>query len=369
MELPHVCRDGYDIVEALRCFGHFNSDIPTSKVELSWQRIYILHEQLAPLTLRSTSGHNAHFLGKLPVHYLRVLYITKFPRSVLCGSWRRMERYTMAMLFSPKASTTLPRSLKRASSKATSSASTMSRTKSLFVVPSLVLLVVLTVLPGSQDAACASRQQGRRVRSLFGTQLCEACQGGTSIRSGFVQNHACSQDMGPLSYNRLNPLPQANMTLPNYPILFHKPPTSLTGPSSPIPVPLPAQEAPGLDYECELVAIISKPTLNVSTADALSHVLGYSVGNDVSHREWQLKRGGGQWALGKCFDGWAPWGPGIVSGEVLGDPTGLRISTRVNGELRQQGETGDLIFGVAETVSKLSRGTTLLPGDLIFTGT
>ncbi|MCJ1318064.1 hypothetical protein MMC15_003391 [Xylographa vitiligo] len=181
-----------------------------------------------------------------------------------------------------------------------------------------------------------------------------------------------SKDVGSvrcLGLNYAKHAKEANMTLPSYPILFHKPPTSLTGPSSPIPVPLPAQEAPGLDYECELVAIISKPTLNVSPADALSHVLGYSVGNDVSHREWQLKRGGGQWALGKCFDGWAPWGPGIVSGEVLGDPTGLRISTRVNGELRQQGETGDLIFGVAETVSKLSRGTTLLPGDLIFTGT
>ncbi|MCJ1419334.1 hypothetical protein MMC32_005688 [Xylographa parallela] len=181
-----------------------------------------------------------------------------------------------------------------------------------------------------------------------------------------------SQDVGSvrcLGLNYAKHANEANMSLPSYPILFHKPPTALTGPSSPIPVPLPAQEAPGLDYECELVAIISKPTLNVSPADALSHVLGYSVGNDVSHREWQLKRGGGQWALGKCFDGWAPWGPGIVSGEVLGDPTGLRISTRVNGELRQQGETGDLIFGVAETVSKLSRGTTLLPGDLIFTGT
>ncbi|MCJ1438864.1 hypothetical protein MMC27_008254 [Xylographa pallens] len=181
-----------------------------------------------------------------------------------------------------------------------------------------------------------------------------------------------SQDVGSvrcLGLNYAKHANEANMSLPSYPILFHKPPTALTGPSSPIPVPLPAQEAPGLDYECELVAVISKPTLNVSPADALSHVLGYSVGNDVSHREWQLKRGGGQWALGKCFDGWAPWGPGIVSGEVLGDPTGLRISTRVNGELRQQGETGDLIFGVAETVSKLSRGTTLLPGDLIFTGT
>ena len=110
------------------------------------------------------------------------------------------------------------------------------------------------------------------------------------------------------------------MPLPTHPILFYKPPTSLTGPTSPIPIPSQAQDSPSptLDYECELIAVIGTAALDVSPSQALSHVLGYAVGNDVSHRDWQLKKGGGQWSLGKGYDGWAPWGPGIVTGECLG---------------------------------------------------
>lgn len=159
------------------------------------------------------------------------------------------------------------------------------------------------------------------------------------------------------------------MPIPKYPILFYKPVTSITGPFSPIPIHPIAQENPGLDYECELVAVIGKPCTDVPKSEALSYIAGYAVGNDVSHRDWQLKRGGGQWALGKGFDGWAPFGPAIVSPSVIDDPQKLRISTKVNGEVRQDMGTQDMIFGVAETVSFLSRGTTLLPGDLIFTGT
>ncbi|KAM3074418.1 hypothetical protein ACMFMG_002777 [Clarireedia jacksonii] len=162
---------------------------------------------------------------------------------------------------------------------------------------------------------------------------------------------------------------ESNMPIPKYPVLFYKPSTSLSGPTSPIPIPSPALEAPGLDYECELVAIISRPCHNVSASSALSYVLGYAVGNDVSHREWQLTRGGGQWALGKGFDGWAPYGPGIVSADLIKDPQGLRIWTKVNGEVMQESSTRDMIFGVAETIAFLSRGTTLMPGDVIFTGT
>ena len=83
------------------------------------------------------------------------------------------------------------------------------------------------------------------------------------------------------------------MAVPKYPILFYKPATALTGPTSPIPVPLVAQEAPGLDYECELVIVIGRRARDVAPADAPRHVLGYAVGNDVSHRAWQLERGGG----------------------------------------------------------------------------
>lgn len=117
------------------------------------------------------------------------------------------------------------------------------------------------------------------------------------------------------------------------------------------------------------MAVIGKPCADVPESKALDYVLGYAVGNDVSHRDWQLQRGGGQWALGKGFDGWAPFGPGIVSGNLIKDPQKLRIMTKVNGKAVQESSTGDMIFGVAKTIAFLSQGTTLLPGDLIFTGT
>jgi len=162
---------------------------------------------------------------------------------------------------------------------------------------------------------------------------------------------------------------ESNMPIPKYPVLFYKPLTSLGGPFDPIPVHPMAQEGTGLDYECELVAVIGKQCSDVPESKALDYVLGYAVGDDVSHREWQIQRGGGQWALGKGFDGWAPYGPGIVSSKVIKDPQALHITTKLNGNLVQESSTKDMIFGVAKTIAFLSRGTTLLPGDLIFTGT
>ena len=133
-------------------------------------------------------------------------------------------------------------------------------------------------------------------------------------------------------------------------------------------IPRIAQEAPGLDYEVELVVVVGRTCRDVRTADeALACVLGYAVGNDVSHRPLQLAPG--QWALGKSFDSWAPFGPGIVATRALPDPQALRLCSRVNGQPRQDSSTADMIFGVAETVCRLSAGTTLQPGDLIFTGT
>lgn len=162
---------------------------------------------------------------------------------------------------------------------------------------------------------------------------------------------------------------KTNMPQPTYPILFFKPVTALTGPFDPIPVATPAQEVEGLDYECELVAVVGKEAKDVPESKALDYVLGYAVGDDISHREWQLKRGGGQWSLGKGFDGWAPFGPGIVSSSIIKDPQALRIFTKVNGKTVQDSSTKDMIFSVAKTIAFLSQGTTLLPGDLIFTGT
>ena len=162
---------------------------------------------------------------------------------------------------------------------------------------------------------------------------------------------------------------ESGAPVPKYPVLFFKPVTAIAGPTDEIPVPSLVQADEGLDYECELVVVIGKEGSNIPESEALNYVLGYAVGNDVSHREWQLRRGGGQWGLGKCFDGWAPFGPGIVTSNVIRDPNALSISTKLNGRTVQSSSTKDMIFSVAKSISFLSQGTTLLPGDLIFTGT
>ncbi|KJZ76579.1 hypothetical protein HIM_03915 [Hirsutella minnesotensis 3608] len=172
-----------------------------------------------------------------------------------------------------------------------------------------------------------------------------------------------------LGLNYADHAKETNMPEPKFPILFYKPRTSVSGPTDSIPVHAMAQEGAGLDYEAELVVVMGKRCTDVPESEALNYVLGYAVGNDVSHRDWQIKHGGSQWSLGKSFDGWAPFGPGIVSGEVIKDPQQLKIWTKVNGETMQNGTTADMIFGVKKTISFLSRGVTLMPGDLIFTGT
>ena len=121
------------------------------------------------------------------------------------------------------------------------------------------------------------------------------------------------------------------------------------------------------DYEAELVAVIGKPARNVSEEDALDYVFGYTCGNDLSTRDLQFARGG-QWVLSKTFDGFAPVGPCLVPAGEL-DPNHLDISSTVNGEVRQSSNTSDMIFPLAQIIADLSHHFTLMPGDLIFTGT
>ncbi|KAH6604686.1 hypothetical protein Trco_006393 [Trichoderma cornu-damae] len=190
------------------------------------------------------------------------------------------------------------------------------------------------------------------------------------LLSPLAQSHVRTVRCLGLNYSRH--AKESNMPEPKYPVLFYKPTTALSGPVDPIPVHPMAQEGTGLDYECELVVVMGKRCSDVSEAEALDYVLGYSVGNDVSHRDWQLKHGGSQWSLGKAFDGWAPFGPAIVTGDLIKDPQNLKLWTKVNGQTvqgRQNGNTADMIFGVRQMISFLSRGVTLMPGDVIFTGT
>jgi len=167
-----------------------------------------------------------------------------------------------------------------------------------------------------------------------------------------------------------------NMTIPGWPILFYKPWTALNTPSDPILVAKGFQTdgnfTSTMDYETELVVVMKKKAFNITDEEALDHVLGYTVGHDVSHRGWQIDRGGQpqpQYSMGKGADTWAPWGPAIVTTSLIPDPQALNLWTKVNGVTQQNASTAQMIFGVKHLVSFFSMGTTLLPGDVIFTGT
>jgi len=124
-----------------------------------------------------------------------------------------------------------------------------------------------------------------------------------------------------------------------------------------------------VDYECELAVVIGKPCKNVSRAEALKYVLGYTCCNDVSARDWQIKRGGSQWSRGKTFDTFSPLGPCLVTADEIPNPNALRLRTRLNGEVMQDSTTADMIFDVPTLIEFLSGSTTLLPGTVILTGT
>lgn len=158
------------------------------------------------------------------------------------------------------------------------------------------------------------------------------------------------------------------LTIPTYPAVFTKPADALAGPFDKVYVHPDARSM--LDFEGELAVVIGKDGKNVSEADALDYVLGYSASNDVSARNFQLpEASGGQFCYAKSFDGFAPIGHAIASPEQLSDPLSARITTKVNGAVKQDSNTNDLIFGVRKIISHLSRGTTLRKGTVIMTGT
>ena len=155
--------------------------------------------------------------------------------------------------------------------------------------------------------------------------------------------------------------------IPEYPVLFIKAANTLNNPGDPIVVP--AIEPVTVDYECELAVVIGREAKNVSKADALDYVLGYTCANDVSGRTWQTKKGGSQWCRGKSFDTFLPLGPCLVTTDEIPDPNALKLSTTLNGEVMQDWTTSDMIFNVPTLIEFLSQGTTLPPGTVIMTGT
>lgn len=154
--------------------------------------------------------------------------------------------------------------------------------------------------------------------------------------------------------------------IPREPVVFNKFPTALRKHGDRVVLP---RVSENVDYEAELVVVIGRGGRYIPRSEAMAHVAAYCCGNDISARDWQTGKDGGQWLLGKSFDSFAPIGPWLVTADELGDPHHLRIQLRLNGQVMQDSSTSQLIFPVDELVSYVSQVCTLAPGDLIFTGT
>ena len=157
-------------------------------------------------------------------------------------------------------------------------------------------------------------------------------------------------------------------TPPPKPMLFIKSSNSLANPGQAIELP---GNSDKIDYESELVVVIGRDAKNVSEADAMQYVFGYTCANDVSARDWQKDKdlNGGQFARGKSFDGFCPIGPMIVTADEVPDPDNLAIVGRLNGEVMQQSSSSDMIFSVAQIIASLSETMTVRAGSIILTGT
>lgn len=151
-----------------------------------------------------------------------------------------------------------------------------------------------------------------------------------------------------------------------YPVFFTKPPTAVIGSGAQIPIFPELSEC--IDYEVELTLVIGQAGRNISRENAYQHIFGYTIVNDITARDIQ-RRHGGQYFKGKGLDGSCPTGPWIVTADAIGNPHDLAISSVVNGETRQSGNTSDMIFDIPTLIESLSQGMTLEPGDMLATGT
>lgn len=167
-----------------------------------------------------------------------------------------------------------------------------------------------------------------------------------------------------IGLNYADHIAESNMGTPERQVWFTKAQTSVNGPYDPIAI---ARGTMTADYEVELVAVIGRGGKHIAASDAPAAIFGYCVGNDVTERMWQ--HASPQWSLGKSFDTHAPMGPWIVTADEVGDPHRLGIRCFVNGDKRQDSNTGHLVFNIWQQVEHLSVGMTLEPGDCLFTGT
>jgi 2,4-didehydro-3-deoxy-L-rhamnonate hydrolase len=169
-----------------------------------------------------------------------------------------------------------------------------------------------------------------------------------------------------IGLNYIDHAKETGSPIPEHPVVFFKSPTCIVGANDNVMLPLDSSK---VDWEVELGVVIGRTARHVAAKDALRYVAGYCIVNDVSEREFQMNRSASQWSKGKGCDTFGPVGPWLVTSDEIKDPQNLDLWLDVNGERRQTGNTRTMIFGVADLVADVSRYMTLLPGDIITTGT
>ena len=231
--------------------------------------------------------------------------------------------------------------------------------------------------PGMIDADGVLRDLSRKVDDINGEALAPASL--SSLRKLDVRRLPAVKGrprLGPcvatpskfvaIGLNFSDHAKETGAPIPEHPVVFFKSPTCIVGANDNIMQPL---ESTQLDWEVELGVVIGRTARYIAVKDALRYVAGYCVINDVSEREFQLKRSASQWSKGKGCDTFGPLGPYLVTSDEVKDPQNLDMWLDVNGERRQTGNTRTMIFNVAQVVADVSRYMTLLPGDVITTGT
>lgn len=231
--------------------------------------------------------------------------------------------------------------------------------------------------PGLIDADGKLRDLSRKVKDIDGAALAPAVLATLAkldpkklpLVKGKPRLGSCVAKPSQFVAIGLNYVDHAKETgspIPEHPIVFFKSPGCMVGPNDNVMVP---RNSTQLDWEVELGIVIGRKASYVDRKDALKHVAGYCLVNDVSERDFQLKKGASQWSKGKGCDTFGPTGPWLVTKDEVKDVQNLDMWLDVNGEKRQRGNTKTMIFGVAELVADVSQYMTLLPGDVITTGT
>jgi 2,4-didehydro-3-deoxy-L-rhamnonate hydrolase len=231
--------------------------------------------------------------------------------------------------------------------------------------------------PGLIDADGKLRDLSRKIRDIDGTTLAPAkLKELARLDPRRLPQVKGKPRLGPcvatpakfvaIGLNYIDHAKETGSPIPEHPIVFFKAQTCIVGPNDNVMLP---PNSVSTDWEVELGVVISRTARHVTEKDALKYVAGYCIVNDVSEREFQMKRSGSQWSKGKGCDTFGPIGPYLVTTDEISNPQTLDMWLDVNGVRRQTGNTRTMIFGIAALVADVSRYMTLLPGDLITTGT